>query len=695
MLMLANKRSRLSHVSCRRSSNARTLAGFLPPQLQAGWHLVAVRIRQKLPRWIAVLRMDTENAELPSVELTIAQPYLWTPFGFKIGVYYLPHPKSELKLDIYSNQAPPDAADVTFIPILRILASLLVCLQNPPGFVAALRSTSGNLPKRLRRAISATALNGQYMPKSYSNWLSWFDGWPTERIAALEASPHRIHRPLISALVFRADPANQSGLALTLASLLEQIYPACETVIREPGETTGLAENVLGEYVAVVQAGEVLPRHALLLLSEELVRLNFPDIVFADEDLIDEQGVRSLPLFKPQPNLTLMCSALLSRGVWLIRREWLETMPRSDYAECVRLESWFAVYEAGRAAATHRIPYLLTHRTDHTESAPPETLAGVVESFLGRAGFEATVTSSFPLRIQWQPGALLRTRITLIVPSCLRGETQLSCLRQIFAKTTYPNYEMLVVVTQDEEFDTEQRRAIAELSVNERFRVHRIAEKNFNYSAANNIGASLATGEFLCLLNDDVSPIDGDWLDRMVGFFADPNCAIVGAKLFYPNLTTQHGGVIMGLAGLVEHANRFLPRGNPGYAWRAELDQELSAVTGACLLVRRKVFEAVGGLDEDFPTAFNDVDFCLRVREQGYGIVFAASVELIHHETLTFGRHYNAEATDQEHADIVRLRARWSKICKTDPFHNPNLSLIGRSEWNLAYPPRKQDEPAA
>jgi GT2 family glycosyltransferase len=533
------------------------------------------------------------------------------------------------------------------------------------------------------------------MPKSYSNWLSWFDGWPAERIAALQSSPPAIHRPLISALVFRADPANEQGLALTLASLIAQIQPAFETVIREPGEAAGLAENVLGEYVAVVQAGEILPPHAFLLLGEELVRQNFPDIVFADEDLIDEHGVRSHPLFKPQPNLTLMCSALLSRGVWLIRREWLETMPRSDYAECVRLEAWFAVYEAGRAAATHRVPYLLTHRSAHTESARPETLAAVVESFLGRAGFEATVTSSFPLRIQWQPGALRRTKITLIVPSCLRGDTQLNCLRQILDKTTYPNYEMLVLVTQAEEFDAEQRRAIAELGAHEKFRVHRIAEPVFNYSAANNIGAKLATGAFLCLLNDDVAPIDGDWLDRMVGFFADPNCAIVGAKLFYPNLTTQHGGVIMGLAGLVEHANRFLPRGNPGYAWRAELDQELSAVTGACLLVRRAVFDAVHGLDENFPTAFNDVDFCLRVREQGFGIVFAASVELIHHETLTFGRHYDAEATGQEHADIIRLRARWSKICKTDPFHNPNLSLIGRSEWNLAYPPRKQDEPAA
>ncbi len=691
---MSMKPSRYCRVACR-PAGTRSFTGALPPDLQPGWHFVLVRARQSLPKWMAVLRLRTAGEPAPPVEITLAQPYIWNPFGIKFGVFYLPRPHQQLEVDLYSKQTAPAELRVTFIRLFRVVASLIVCLQNIPGLAAAFRGSAGSPYVRLRKAIAATAINGQYLPKSYANWLTWFDGWPQDRIAALLASPHHAHRPIISAVIFHAGD-NAAALAATRASIDNQIVPPCEVVIHRPHDHPAYGEKLLGEYVAVLQAGEIIPSHALLLLAEELVRLQFPETIFADEDIIDETGKRSRPLFKPQPNLTLMCSGLLSRGIWLIRREWLEQSglaAPSCYAETVRLEAWFRVYQAGRAAATQRVPYLLTHRSGGAENAPPAALAAVVSAFLARAGFDAEVTLSFPLRIQWRPGALRAKKVSLIVPSRLRGETQLACLREILEKTAYTNFEMLVLVTQPGALDAEQERAVAPLRKHANFRVDIIPAETFNYSAANNIGAARTDGDFLCLLNDDVAPMEADWLDRMVSFFADPNCGVIGAKLFYPNLTTQHGGVIMGLAGLVEHANRFLPRGNPGYAFRAALDQELSAVTGACMLVRREVFEKVHGLDEAFPTAFNDVDFCLRVREAGYGIVFAASVEMIHHETLTFGQHYSAETTAQEASDIQRLRARWSDICRTDPFHNPNLSLVGRSEWNLAYPPRKQDEP--
>jgi cellulose synthase/poly-beta-1,6-N-acetylglucosamine synthase-like glycosyltransferase len=130
-----------------------------------------------------------------------------------------------------------------------------------------------------------------------------------------------------------------------------------------------------------------------------------------------------------------------------------------------------------------------------------------------------------------------------------------------------------------------------------------------------------------------------------------------------------------------------LPKGEPGYAWRGELDQEFSAVTGACLLVRRDIFNAVGGLNEAYATGFNDVDFCLRVRELGYAVVFAGSVEMIHHETVTFGHHYAGDP-EREASDIQRMRARWGDVVSCDPFHNPNLSLVAGSEWMPSFPPR-------
>jgi GT2 family glycosyltransferase len=686
-------RKSIERIACSASGN-RNFAGTLSRDLRAGWHLVVIRAPQKRPKWLAVLRMTPAEDLLPPVEIVLVQPYRFNPFGIKFGVFYLPRPQQQLSVDIYSKQDPPAQVEVILARVFRPVASVMVCLQNMSGFAAALRLADGSALARLRKALAITSIGGQNLPQSYSNWLSWFDDWPAERIDALRASPNAARRPAVSALVFQAGE-DAGPLNATLESLRRQIMPVTGIEIRRPGgapagEAAG--GKAAGGYVAVLQAGEIIPPHAILLLAEEAARLDFPDMMFADEDRLDGEGKRSQPLFKPQPNLTYMCSGLLSRGVWLVRREWLGG---ADWAECARLQAWFMSYEADRASATRRIPYLLTHRAANAENAPPEALAAVVGGFLARAGFGAIVKPGFPLRIQWQPGALRTSKISLIVPSRLRGETQLACLREVLEKTIYPNFEMLVLVTQAAPFDAGQLQAIAQLSRHANFRAERVDSATFNYSAANNIGAAKTNGAFICLLNDDVAPIGGDWLDRMVGFFADPGCAIVGPKLFYPNLTTQHGGVIMGLAGLVEHANRFLPRGKPGYAWRAELDQELSAVTGACLLVRREVYEQVGGLDEDFPTAFNDIDFCLRVRERGHGIVFAASVEMIHHETITFGQHYSPETSEQEDSDIRRLRARWSQICRADPFHNPNLSLIGRSEWNLAYPPRQQPQAVA
>ncbi len=690
------RRPSLWRVVCR-AAGKRGFAGQLPPQLQGGWHVVIVRAHQSIQKSIVVLRMSPSDPYLPQVELVLAHPYRWSPFGLKFGAFYLPRPQAELNVEIFTQSAVPASIDVTFLPVGRALASVLVCLQNFGGFIAAWRTAGGGLVTRLRRALANTSINGQSLPSSYSSWLALFDDWPAERIAALTESPHAAHRPAVSALVCQA-AGDANALAATLRALDTQILPACEIHVSRPAGPA-MPQAGLGEYVAILQAGEIIPPHALLLLADELVRQDFPEILFADEDHIDGDGQRSQPLFKPQPNLTLMCSGLLSRGIWLVRREWLHRAGVLDgnpaWAEILRLKTWFEVFQAGRSGATSRIPYLLTHRTPNTETAPPRILAETVEAFLAGAGMDAVVTPNFPLRIQWRPGALGASKISIIVPSRLRGDTQLACLREILEKTTYPNFDMLVLVNQPGPLDAEQRAAAAQLAGHDNLRIETIENKTFNYSAVNNIGAARTTGEFICLLNDDVAPMQGDWLDRMVGFFADPNCGIVGAKLFYPNLTTQHGGVIMGLSGLVEHANRFLPRGEPGYAWRAELDQELSAVTGACLLVRRDVFEKVNGLDEDFPTAFNDIDFCLRVREAGSGIVFAASVEMIHHETLTFGQHYSPEKAEQEADDIRRLRARWSQICQTDPFHNPNLSLVGRSEWSLAYPPRKQDEAIA
>jgi O-antigen biosynthesis protein len=250
------------------------------------------------------------------------------------------------------------------------------------------------------------------------------------------------------------------------------------------------------------------------------------------------------------------------------------------------------------------------------------------------------------------------------------------------------------VISQTSPLDGAQFATIARLSADPRFRYIMVEQENFNYSLANNAAVAATRGPLVCLLNDDVEPKDPDWLARMVGHLCDPRVGAVGARLDYPNGLVQHGGVIVGLAGLCEHANRFLHGNQPGYAWRAVLDQELSAVTGACLLVRRAIYDAVNGMDETYPSAFGDVDFCLKIREAGHAIVFCATTELIHYESLSYGCHYSGDtAAAREAVDVRRMLGRWSAVCAADPFHNPNLTLQRGSEWALAFPPRVSKPP--
>jgi hypothetical protein len=165
---------------------------------------------------------------------------------------------------------------------------------------------------------------------------------------------------------------------------------------------------------------------------------------------------------------------------------------------------------------------------------------------------------------------------------------------------------------------------------------------------------------------------------------------IVGPRLLYSDGTVQHGGVLMGLSGMCEHASRGLPGNATGPARRVMLDQELSAVTGACLLLRRDAFDAVGGMDEAYPSAFNDIDLCMRVREAGWGVIYAGGVALTHHELQTYGSHYAGERASHLEDEIRRFRRRWAMEVALDPFHNPNLGLTAGTEWDPAIPPRIQ-----
>lgn len=668
--------------------------GSLP--LREGWHLVGLRMPGCAPRSVAMVSFSAPDNYVAATLIALVRPYRHPLLRIKLAVAYIGDGREAAEVRLYGVDSLPSTITLLVLKMPIPLAIAGVWLQNPAAFASAKAAVSGRIWERFRKAISAAAIRGQDMPRSYTAWIRMFDTWTVERMAEVHAGLPVV--PDIRALVFCEESQGAASshtevptaMAATLASLdAQHLKPTSIAVAKRLLTPSTVALLADADWIAVLEAGEVVPAHGFLALADFARRNPVAQLLYADEDQIGDDGVRAQPMLKPEPSLTFMCSGLLSRGIWLVRPALL--VAGCAYAEEARLQAWFQLPASARAKLARRLPLILTHRHSETKAAPVKRLTTVVNRFLLASGVQAQVSLEYPMRLQWRAQGPAAPKVTLIVPSRLSGNIQLSCLKDILQKTSYSEFEVIIVVTQTEPLDPRQERAAQLLRTDQRVRVERLDRKDFNYSAANNFAFTIATGEFICLLNDDVSTLDPCWLEIMVAMMSDPQTGVVGAKLYYPNMTVQHGGVIMGLAGLVQHVNRFLPRGEPGYMHRGVLDQEFCCVTGACLLVRRCVYELLGGLDEQLPTAFNDVDFCLRARSLSYGVVLGASVELIHHETISFGHHY-ADNFQQEARDVALMRKRWRALCQADPFHNPSLSLVAEAEWELAYPPRTVED---
>lgn len=251
-----------------------------------------------------------------------------------------------------------------------------------------------------------------------------------------------------------------------------------------------------------------------------------------------------------------------------------------------------------------------------------------------------------------------------------------TCVDSILQKTTYPNYEIVIVENNSTEPETFEY--YKELEKNPLIRVVTWVSptKEFNYSAINNYGVEQSKGDYVLLLNNDTEVITPNWLEEMVMFVQRSDVGAAGAMLYYPDDTVQHAGVGIGLLGLAAHLHRNFPRNHPGYMSRMSYAQDLSAVTAACIMVRRDVWNEIHGLDETFKVAFNDIDLCMRIRKAGYLIVFTPFAELYHYESKSRGLEDNPEKQKRFAGEIQRFTKRWKKeLDAGDPYYNPNLSL--------------------
>lgn len=349
-----------------------------------------------------------------------------------------------------------------------------------------------------------------------------------------------------------------------------------------------------------------------------------------------------------------------------------------------------------RAEHIVHIPRLMYYWRSHEGStagnieAKPyaiEAARGAVADHLRRHGYEHfKITSTrafetiFKIRYEIEGTPL----ISIIIPNRDHFDDLSRCINSILEKSTYDNYEIIVV--ENNSTDKKIFEYYRQLSENDRIRVLKYESSgDFNYSKVNNFGASGANGEYLLLLNNDTEVITVNWLEELLMYAQRDDVACVGAKLYYPDKTIQHAGVVLGLGThrTAGHSHYMQHRENLGYMGRLCYTQDVSAVTGACLMVKKSLFDMAGGLSEDFAVSLNDVDFCLKLREKGYLNVFTPFAELYHYESASRGSDMQGENAERYNKESEHFREKWKQVLeKGDPYYNPNFSL-DRSDFSL------------
>ncbi|MEX3954859.1 glycosyltransferase [Trinickia sp. EG282A] len=591
-------------------------------------------------------------------------------------------------------------------------------------FVAIVRSEGmSGIKGRLLRA------DGLPSVKQYQNWIEQYDSLDDGKRAEIRQQIAAFARKPLISIVVPTYNSDERLLREMIASVRAQLYtnwelciaddaspdprvaevlaeaaaadPRIRFVVRTTNGHISEASNTAlelarGEYVALLDHDDVLPEHALFVVAAYINRHPRGRLFYSDEDKITLDGQRTDPYFKPDWNPLLSLSqnmfshlgvfdTALLRQVGGFRKGFEGSQDHDLIFRCVEIASDQSVVHIPHVLYHWRIMAGSTAQSGSEKPYARQARLRAVQEHLSRTGVRATAEDdSGHLRVRFAVPAPA-PEVSIIIPTRDRVELLRQCIESVRSKSTYPNYEIIVVDNGSTEQPTlDYFSAVADEGV----RILR-DDSPFNFSVLNNRAVEHAAGEFICLLNNDIEVITPDWLEELVSLASQPGTGAVGARLWYPDEKLQHGGVVLGLGGVAGHIHHGSHRWQTGYFARAISTQNLSAVTAACLVIRKTIYEEVGGLDEELAVAFNDVDFCIKVLRAGYRNAWTPFAELYHHESASRGSDMDPGKYQRFVGEVERMQARWPDLIARDPAYNPNLTLDStRGSFALSFPPR-------
>jgi O-antigen biosynthesis protein len=562
-------------------------------------------------------------------------------------------------------------------------------------------------PVRLR--LHAGPGRTDHGPQTYERWLAKHEPLPDN---TAEQISEFAYKPNISIITPVYNPEVR-WLRRCIESVVRQSYPDWQLCLCDDASTNPEVRKLLQQYAAAEprialhlsaqnQGISLASNHALALATGEFVALldhddelspdalfwavkllqghRDADVIYSDEDKLELDGTRSEPFFKPDWSPEYLESCMYTGHLTFYRRSLLEAVGgfRAGYEGSQDHDLMLRVTQ--QTGSIHHLPKILYHwrkaegSAAGTSDAKPYAFVAARKAltdyarhkFPGAQVIEGTHKGQF--RVKYPVN--VAEKVSVIIPTRDKMPILKTCLDSIATRTAFPNYEILIVDNNSVEPRT--REYLDQLP----YRVLRFNEE-FNFSKLNNFAAREATGKYLLFLNNDTEVITREWMTAMLEWCQQAEIGAVGAKLIYPNQTIQHAGVVLGLGGVAGHALAGLPKDTPTYFGVSHMVRNWAAVTAACMMVRREVFDAVGGFDEKLKVAFNDVDLCLRILQQGLRNLVTPFAQLYHYESASRGFSLDPQ-------EVGYMKRTWGALLENDPYYNPNLTLHG-GEFGLRW----------